>query len=315
MVFLKTLEAVGIFLGLGVVGFFLLARKAIPKEALSTLSFLSLDLAIPAAVFYDMMTRFSLQRYPMWWIYPLVWVGSFGVLWLLAKGGSWLFAREYRREVFVSLLYPNALFIPLILLPSLFPDYPGITVDLFLFTLLFSFFLFQGFGWFYGSKRRLSWNVKRLFPPLVVVMLGTLAIFYLGWETLVPSFLVDVSRRVGVLSIPLLLFVIGGNVYLDRHGAAGIPLRAKIGFVVIKNVVFPLMHLVLLGWVPLPPLFRVLIFIQSALPPVTALPVLVEREGGHRTVVQSLFVWSVLALVVTLPLCLWVYDVVYGLRL
>ncbi|MFN3660832.1 MAG: hypothetical protein ACK4TN_06300, partial [Brevinematales bacterium] len=64
--------------------------------------------------------------------------------------------------------------------------------------------------------------------------------------------------------------------------------------------------------VPLPPLFRFFVFLQSALPPVTALPVLVEREGGNRMVVQSLFLWSVVGLVVTLPVALWVYERLYG---
>ncbi|MCX7882041.1 MAG: AEC family transporter [Brevinematales bacterium] len=312
MIFWKTLEAVGIFLGLGVVGFFLLARRAIAKEALSTLSFLSLDVAVPALVFYDMMEQFSLEKYPNWWVYPLVWLGAFGFLWVLSWVFSFMFASSYRKEVFVSLLYPNAIFIPLILLPSLFPGKPEITVDLFLFTMLFSFFLFQGFGFFYRAQRPMSWNGKKLFPPLVVMLVISLCIHYAGLRMYVPAFLVDVAKRIGVLSIPLLLFVIGGNVYLDRYTTSFLPLRAKVGFVLVKNGVFPLLHLWLLGFVPLSPLFRFFIFLQSALPPVTALPVLVERAGGNRLAVQSFFLWSVGALVVTLPPLLWLYEKVYG---
>lgn len=312
MIFWKTLEAVGIFLGLGVVGFVLLARKAIAKEALSTLSFLSLDVAVPALVFYDMMVQFSLEKYPFWWLYPLVWMGAFGLLWFLSWLFSFFFSITYRKEVFVSLLYPNAIFIPLILLPSIFPEKPGITVDLFLFTVLFSFFLFQGFGFFYGGKKQKSFSLQKLFPPLVVMLVGSLALHYAGLRPLVPGFVIDVVRRIGVLSIPLLLFVIGGNIYLDRHETSTLPLKAKIGFVLVKNMVFPLVHLGIVGLLPLPPLFRFLVFLQSALPPVTALPVLVEREGGNRMVVQSLFLWSVVGLVVTLPVALWVYEMVYG---
>lgn len=312
MIFWKTLEAVGIFLGLGLVGFILLARKAIAREALSTLSFLSLDLAVPALVFYDMMVHFSLEKYPFWWLYPLVWIGAFAFLWFLSWLFSFFFSRVYRKEVFVSLLYPNAIFIPLILLPSLFPEEPGIIVDLFLFTVLFSFFLFQGFGFFYGAKKEKNLNFRKLFPPLVFMLVGSLAIHYAGLRPFVPDFVIDVAKRIGMLSIPLLLFVIGGNIYLDRYEVSILPLKAKIGFVLVKNLVFPLVHLCVVAFLPLPSLFRFFVFLQSALPPVTALPVLVEREGGNRMVVQSLFLWSVVGLVVTLPVALWVYERLYG---
>ncbi|URA10056.1 AEC family transporter [Thermospira aquatica] len=312
MIFWKTLEAVGVFVGLGVVGFFLLARKTIAREALSTLSFLSLDLAVPALVFYDMMNQFSPGRYPLWWVYPLVWVGSFVFLMFLGRIASLFFPSEYRREVFVSLVYPNAIFIPLILLPVLFPENSGITVELFLFTMLFSFFLFPLFGVVYGAKPSQSPTKRRFLPPLVVILVGSLLIHYAGLRSWVPEFLVDLARRIGALSIPLLLFVIGGNVYLDREKGLVLPVGILLRFVLIKNVLFPLVHLGFVSVLPIPPMLKFLVFLQSALPPVTALPVLVERYGGKREVVQAFFLWSVIGMIASLPVALWLYDSIGG---
>jgi len=240
---LKTVEAIGIFLGLGFIGFFLLAKKGIAKEALATLSFLSLDLAIPAMVFHDVMVLFSPTKYPKWWIYPLVWLLSFIFLYFLSLLFSFLFSKSYRKEAFVSLLYPNAIFIPLILLPSLFPERPEITVDLFLFTMLYPFFLFQVFPFFYGSKKGFSLRRKRMFPTIVVVLLVSIFIHYLGLRPFVPRFLINIARRVGVISVPLLLFVIGGDIYLDRSQNSHIPVKDKILFVFIKNLAFPVITL------------------------------------------------------------------------
>ena len=313
MIFWKTLEAVAVFIALGLVGFMLLARKAIAKEALSTLSFLSLDLAVPALVFHDMMVLFNPVAMPYWWVSPLVWLGSFVVLVILARVSVLFFPAESRKEVFVSLVYPNAIFIPLILLPALFPERNEITVELFLFTMLFSFFLFQGFGLFYGSRRKIIFQWKKLFPPLVVILIVSLVIQYAGLQPWVPGIAIDVARRLGALSVPLLLFVLGGNVYIDREVSHKQSFSVVLAFVVVKNILFPLVHLFLVFWLPVSATLKFLVFLQSALPPVTALPVLVEREGGNRSLVQALFLWSVVALVVTLPVWVWVYESIYGL--
>ena len=237
--FFKTFEAVLIFIGLGVVGFWLIAKRSIPKEALTTLSFLAIEISVPALVLFDMLTKFEPLGMSYWWHFPLFWWASFLFLWLISKLFSFLFPKEFREEAKVSLLYPNAIFIPLILLPSIFPEVEDIEVKLFLFTMFFPFVLFNIFGFFYkNSKGKFNFSLSKTFHPIVSFTIFAIIIKYLNWSNFIPSFFIDIIKRLGVLAIPLLVFVIGGNFYLERKAILGFPKKYIALFVLIKNIFF-----------------------------------------------------------------------------
>ena len=73
-VFIVVLESVLILLGIGFIGFWITQRKILPESALSFLSRLAIDIALPSVVFASIMVNFSPQDYPNWWQLPLWWV-------------------------------------------------------------------------------------------------------------------------------------------------------------------------------------------------------------------------------------------------
>ena len=68
--FLITFESVIVLLGLGALGFLIIQRKIIPEQALDVLSPLALDIALPCLIFANIITTFTPETIPQWWLLP-----------------------------------------------------------------------------------------------------------------------------------------------------------------------------------------------------------------------------------------------------
>ena len=74
-VFLSTLQAVLVLLGIGLLGYWIIGRRRVPSDTLAFLQSLAIDIALPLLVLGNLMTGFSPQVYPEWWRFPLWWLG------------------------------------------------------------------------------------------------------------------------------------------------------------------------------------------------------------------------------------------------
>jgi predicted permease len=306
-IFFKSIEAVLILIGLGFFGFYLLFKKYINQDVLKFLSPIAIEFAVPAMIFVDVIKNFDPYKMSDWWIYPLIWLFTFIYGVFLAYIFSFLLKKEYKKEFFLSLIYPNAIFIPVVLISSLSKDSGELLIKLYLFTLFFPILLFNFYTVFY-SKGKIKIDLKKIFNPIFISTILGIFIKYYKFEIFIPDFFLDILRRIGAMSIPIILLIIGGNIYLEFKKKSKIIWKEVLYFVIVKNILFPLAYfLVLLGFNVSTEL-KFLIVLQAAVPPVTVIPILIEREGGNSEVANQFLFFSFVFSIISLPSVLYFFN-------
>ncbi|WP_139786719.1 hypothetical protein [Desulfamplus magnetovallimortis] len=74
-----------------------------------------------------------------------------------------------------------------------------------------------------------------------------------------------------------------------------------IKFVITKNFIFPLVFLGILLLIKPPFHIALIIFLQSAVPPITAIPIVTKRLEGNSSVTNQFIVSSYLMLLLSIP--------------
>jgi len=310
--FTASLKAIGILLGLGVVGFYVIARKIVPAEILKLLSSLAIEVAVPLMVFTNLIEKFDMQRYSHWWLMPLWWIffatATLLLTWLLRK----VFAADTRREAAIAMYLQNATFVPLSIIVGVYGSGSPYIVDLFLFTMFCAAFYFNFYKVFFKTKTlqsKLDWN--KVFNPILRATLLALLIKLAGADKYVPEFILSITGQIGDMSFPLIMIILGGNIYLDMQKSGSIYLLPVLKYLLIKNIIFPLVMIGILAVIR--PAFNValILLLQSAAPPLTTVPVLVEREGGNMQLANQFVVASFLFSIFSIPLMMSIFNRIF----
>jgi predicted permease len=296
-----TFQSVIVLLGIGVFGFLIVQRKVVPENALGALSNLALDLALPCLVFVNIVSNFSPQEIPDWWVLPLWWAVFTGLAALLT--GVFMFAskKTTRREFAMSLFLHNGLFFPLAILTGMFGASSPYLVALFLFMIFYPAFLFNIYPYFFGkNEKKINW--RRIFNIVFISTILALVIRFADIQSYVPSIVLTILTMLGAMTVPLLMLVIGGSLSLDFQRKGTIYSTEIAKFVLIKNLLFPL--IVLGALLIIRPSYQIglLLMLQSAVPPVTALPIFTKRVGGNESIVNQFLVASFIGSLVSIPL-------------
>ncbi len=314
-VFLKTFEAVAVLLGIGLLGFVIIARKILPEEIMGVLPPLVIDIALPCLVFRNILLKFDPATHSGWWKMPLWW-GAFMLLTgLLTFMASKTVRRAHRSEFALSLYFQNAMFVPLAVLAGMFGSGTGHIVNLFLFTLFYPALLFNAFPYFFPNRpavQQPGFNWVKALNPILVATLAAVLLKLTGGGGLVPRVFLSIMELVGNLAIPLILLIIGGTIYIDYRKRDKIRKREVVQFVLYKNILFPLVMLGVL--LILRPSYdtAILLMLQSAAPPVTAVPLLTERCGGDRGAANQYLIASFVFSMGTIPLMITLFNMLYA---
>ncbi len=312
-VFLITLQAVLALLGIGLLGFWVIGRRRVPSDTLAFLSSLAIDIALPLLVVANLISGFSPQEYPNWWRMPLWWLGFAIVALALSLLASFLVKKEIRSEFAIGLFYQNGLFFPILILVGLFGGDNQYLVPLFLFTIFHPSVIFSTYTLFFGrriQKEKLNW--RRIVNPVLVATIVGLIIGLVSAGEYVPDFMITIVTMVGAIATPLFMLILGGNIYNDFMYKADNNkrwyIRDVIKFVVIKNIVFPFVFLALLLWLRPDSTIALIVMLQAAVPPITAIPILVERCGGNRQIASQFVVASFILSILSIPAFLYLFS-------
>jgi predicted permease len=311
--FLTTLQAVLALLGIGLLGFWIIGRKRVPSDTLAFLSSLAIDIALPLLVVANLISGFSPQAYPDWWRLPLWWLGFAIVSLALSLSASFLVRKEIRSEFTISLFYQNGLFLPILIIEGLFGGDNPYLVPLFLFVIFHPSLIFSTYTLFFGKriqKEKLNW--RRIVNPVLVATVVGLVIGLVSANEYIPEFLITIVTMVGAIATPLIMLILGGNIYNDFMYKEGNDnkwyIREVVKFVVVKNVVFPLVFLALLLWLRPDLTVALIVIIQAAVPPITSIPIFVERCGGNRKIATQFVVASFIFCILSIPAVIYLFN-------
>jgi len=312
--FITTFESVAVLLGIGVIGFLIIKRKIIPAELLSNLSPLALDIALPSLVFINIIQDFDPNLYPEWWQMPLWWC----FFTVIAAGLTFVFMffskKENRKEFAISLFYQNGIFFPLAVLAGMYgSDSPYVSL-LFLFTIFYAAFFFSTYQFFFKSEEKISINWRKIIHPVLIATVIAIFINQFGFKSYVPEVVISILVLLGGMTIPLLMLILGGNVYNDYKKTGEIELFEIMKFVLVKNFVFPILMIIILFFLKdiLSYPVALILLLQAAVPPVTAVPLVVERAGGNRSIVNQFLVGSFVISLVSIPLMIYIFGLYFS---
>jgi len=279
----------------------------VAENALGALSNLALDLALPCLVFMNIVSSFSPQETPDWWVLPLWWVVFTGLAALLMGVFMFVSKKATRREFAMSLFLHNGLFFPLAILTGMFGASSPYLVSLFLFMIFYPAFLFNIYPYFFGKgEKKINW--RRIFNTVFVSTIIALIIRFADIQEYIPDIVLSILTMLGAMTVPLLMLVIGGSLSLDFQRKGKVYSTEIVKFVLIKNLLFPLIFLGVLLVIKPSPQIALLLMLQSAVPPVTALPMFTKRVGGNETLVNQFLVASFIASLVSIPLVISIFT-------
>ncbi len=291
---------------IGVIGAWMITRKMVKESFFSLLSPLALEIALPALIFTNIINNFNPAIKTNWWKLPLWW-GFFTVIAFIITLIGVIFARkENKREFEVSLFYQNGIFFPLAILAGMFGRNSDYLIDLFLFMIFYSSFFFATSFLFFSSRRKIQW--KKIFHPVLVVTVLAVVLKITGFNVYIPSFVISGLEMVGAMAIPLLMIILGGNIIIDFKQAGELYVGEIIKFLIFKNLVMPLVMLGIIILIKPSANVALLLLIEGAVPPVTAIPIVTERNGGNRAIVSQFLLSSFLFSLVSIPLMMYLFN-------
>lgn len=304
-----------VLLGIGLLGFWIIKRRIIPEDVLGLLSALAINIALPSLVFAKIAVDFSPDDYTDWWQLPLWFIFFTAVSLALSVITSFTARKNTRREFAMSLFFQNGMFFPLVVLSGIFAERGAIyVVQLFLFAFLHPSMVFSTYFLFFRKPAQgARW--KRIINPVLVTTLVALVISLVGIKTYMPEMLVLTLQMLGGMAMPLLIIILGGNIYndfkfKDKHKSP-VYILENAKFVLVKNIVFPLVFLGILILLRPDYVIALIIILQSAVPPITAVPILTGRSGGNRTITSQFIVSSFIFSVISIPAMLYLFSLFF----
>ena len=113
------------------------------------------------------------------------------------------------------------------------------------------------------------------------------------------------------MALPLVMIILGGNIFMDFKAKGGFQRLEVIKFILIKNFLFPLIFLGILLVVQPPYPIALIIFLQSTVPPITAMPIVTQRQGGNFAITNQFIVASYTSLLISIPVMFSLFSVYF----
>lgn len=306
--FKNTSLAVAQIFVLGAIGYILTKKDIIPEAGVKLLSRLVVEVTLPAMIFHQLIKDFRFDLYPGWWIFPLLSfaVTGFGLIvgYLFSIGVS---GRQHKQQFIGLIAFQNSAYLPLALITALIPaaKTDALLTMLFLFLLGFNILVWSLGVYILSAHENKRFELGSLFsPPVVAILLG-LGCAWFGISAVFPQVVLKPVHMVGECTLPLALFVVGGNLALTRLN--NMHTKALCLMSLAKLIILPLAGFFLIEALKVPATTGFLILMQLAVPSATSLSVITRHYKKEDILIsQGVFVGHMLA-IVTVPIFLSVY--------
>ena len=155
------------------------------------------------------------------------------------------------------------------------------------------------------SHEKKQFEFKKLFSPPVVATLFSLLLIFFGLEKFVPAAVIHPLRITGECTLPLAMFVVGGN--LAQINLKHLEKRAILLVLLAKLIILPLFGLWVVLNFNLPELISLLIIIQLAVPSAASSSVIISHYKKEDLLISQGIFMSHFFSILTLPLFLSLY--------
>ena len=293
---------------LAAIGYFLVKKNILGPDGLNSLSRLVIEITLPILIFCQLVKDFSFGLYSNWWIFPLIsiFITVTGLV-IAALFVGFIRGQQHKLQFLSLVTFQNSGYLPLALVAALLPKDKSdpMFIYIFLFLLGFNLVMWSAGVYMLTFSRAKKFELGSLFSPPVIATIFSLAFIFFGLNQFVPPVALKPLRMVGDCTLPLAMFVVGGN--LAQIRLRQIDKKAIFYLVVAKLIILPLLGLWLVIKFKFPELLGLLIIMELAMPPATSLSVIVSHYKKEDLLIsQGVFFSHILSLV-SIPLFLSLY--------
>lgn len=311
---ITSLAVTQIFL-LAAIGYFLVKKNILGQEGLNALSRLVVEITLPTLIFCQLIKDFRFNLYPNWWIFPLLSIAITAAGLVVGFLFVGLIKGPQHKLQFLSLVgFQNSGYLPLALVAALLPKEKVDTmfIYLFLFLLGFNLVIWSLGVYMLTFSRTKKFELGSLFSPPVIAAVFSLIFIFFGLNKFVPDVLLRPLRMVGDCTLPLAMFVVGGN--LAQIHLGHVDKKAIFFMSLAKLVILPLLGLGLILKFKFPELIGLLMIMQLSMPSATTLSLIVRHYKREDSLIsQGVFFSHVLSLL-TMPVFLSLYFALFMVK-
>jgi len=306
----NTLALIQVLL-IALAGAILVRTKVFKSGDVKGLALIIINVLLPSMIFSKIVGTLDPQRFPLWWILPLVGLGLIviGIVFAMLFFYNDLSAK---RSLLPLASMQNAGYLALPLGQAIYPE----QFDLYA---LYTFLIIMGLNpilWSVGKflstggkMIEFSWR-QFITPPFIANLLGILFVLT-GWYQYIPKMVFNAIELTGTATVPIANFVLGavlGSISLRIWPSFADTIRV-LG---VKFLIIPLVTVVIMMLLNLKSsnsLLSDVILIQAVSPPAIAILIQIKNYGGDAQKSGSLMLISYIACIAVIPLWMAVWKV------
>jgi predicted permease len=295
-------------------GYMLHRMKLIDDKFVDMLSLLLMRVIFPALIISKTISHFSFAGYAYWWALPLCAIG-FSLAGMAIGTTVFKFLKKFasKKEFICACGFQNCGYLPINLI--LF-SFTGVVADR---LLIYTFMFIMGFNILMWSlvPLFLSGQLKEGFkphvllnPPVVATLFSLLWVAFLGKGTM-PALIMDPMRQLGQAAFPIAMLTLGAYLHKNRafNHENKMPVITAAG---IKLIVFPVIMLFLLKWIPIGLDYKFFLFLQAIMPTAVSLVVIGSYTGADNRFFSSIIFYTHLASIFSIPIWLAVFELLHS---
>ncbi|MGN0788903.1 MAG: AEC family transporter [Christensenellales bacterium] len=299
--FLITLTTVGIMLAYAIPGFVTVKTGIIKPQAISAFAVILMYVCQPCLTIYS-LTR--VEYSPDVFARMMIFLALTFVLQAAVLGVYYLIFRKKQDNVAVrisnvAVAFGNVGFLGVPLLESIFPDNPEVLVYSTAFLIGMNLL-----GWTFASaiitrdKKYVSIK-KAIFNPATVGLVIGLPLFFTGVN--MPAQLDSMITLLGKMTTPLCMLIMGMRLAVNSPRSVFCrPMQYVV--VLFKQVVFGLIALLLVWFLPLPTYFKETMFILACTPVASVVLNFAEMLGEGQETAANLVLLGTTSSIITIPM-------------
>ncbi len=314
-IFFKTLSsnAIALFqvLLIAFAGALLVRTKVFKPNDIKGLTLIVINVLLPSMIFSKIVSSLDPQKFPLWWVLPLVGIGLI-VVGILSAMLFFIRDLSSKRSILPIASMQNAGYLALPLGQAIYPQH----FDLYA---LYTFLIIMGLNpilWSVGKflstgghNLELSWK-QFITPPFLANVLGIIFVLT-GLSHYLPKTVFNAIELTGTATVPIANFILGavlGGISLRVWPSFGDTIRV-LG---VKFVVIPLVTLVAMLALhvrEINELMSDVILIQAVSPPAIAILIQIKNYGGDAQKSGSLMLISYAACIIAIPVWMAMWSV------